>query len=81
MVPYYLKKNRFLRGFLPAFSHYKSFTSKPFVLRKEENSLQNYCKMINQYNSSLLAMEVTQTRALLVSYLNYDIDTFDASCF
>ena len=51
--------------FFPAISHYISITCKPFVLGKEDNLLQNCCKVINQYKSSLLETEITQTRALL----------------
>ena len=51
--------------FFPTISHYISITCKPFVLGKEHNLLQNYCKVINQYKSSLLEIEISQTRALL----------------
>ena len=43
--------------FIFAIAQYVLITYKAFVLGKEESSLQNYCKMINQYNLSFLPME------------------------
>ena len=44
---------------------------KAFVFGKEERSLQNYCKMINHNNSSLLPMEIIQIRLVLFRNWNH----------
>ena len=46
--------------FIFAIALYVLINYEAFVSGKEDSSLKNYCKMINQYKPSLLSMETIQ---------------------